>query len=60
MSVSRAVTTLLGRFTTVKPGSLAPEHVALELVLRWLDVFAILPINTEKIGPGTHLGLSYL
>ncbi len=57
MSVSRTVTTLLERFTTVKHGSLAPVHVALALVLRWLNVFGILPINIGRNVPGAHLDL---
>ncbi len=61
VSVSRVVTTLLERFPTVKHGSLVPVHVALALVLRWLNIFGILPINMINVGrngPGGHLGLS--
>ena len=57
MSISRAVTTSLERSMMVKHGSLAPVHVALALVLRWLNVFGILPINIGRNGPGAHLDL---
>ncbi len=61
VSISQAVTTLLERFTIVKHGSLAPVCVALALVLnmlKWLNVFGMLPMNREENGPGAHSDLS--